>query len=259
MKLLAQGALLLVVGALIAPPGPARARGREHLLIVTDTTGYRHADSIPVAEKILKDLGDHSGLYDVDYARTGEDVQNKMTAAALQKYDGVVFAQTTGDIGLPDRQAFLDWIKAGHAFIGTHSATDTYHDWPEYEEMVGGEFVTHGPQREVEVRVDDPRHAAARALPKDMRKSFKIFDEIYEFKSTSRANSHVILSMDHHPQTGEPGDYWTSWCRCYGKGRVFYMALGHRPEVWNTAWYQDYLLGGIRWALHRASGSCKPG
>ncbi|MDQ2732358.1 MAG: ThuA domain-containing protein, partial [Armatimonadota bacterium] len=233
---------------------------KKHILVVTHTTGFRHGDSIPVAEGIIKDLGDKSGLFDVDYARNADDVKQKMTADALKGYDAVFFCQTTGDLGLPDKQAFLDWIKAGHGFIGTHSATDTYHNWPEYIDMIGGEFQGHGAQVEVEVNVEDPNFPGAAALPADMQKSFKVKDEIYEFKPTSfsREKSHVILSMSKHPQNGTPGDYWTSWCRSYGQGRVFYMALGHRPDVWNTDWYQQYLLGGIKWALGLAPGSSTP-
>ena len=42
----------------------------------------------------------------------------KLSPANLKNYDGVIFASTTGDLPVPDPQGFLDWIKAGHAFIG---------------------------------------------------------------------------------------------------------------------------------------------
>jgi type 1 glutamine amidotransferase len=239
----------------------ARADGaKKHLLVVDHTAGFRHGDSIALGEKIIEDMGDKSGIFDVDYARNADDVKAKMTPDALKAYDGVFFLQTTGDIGIPDRQSFLDYIKAGHGFIGTHSATDTYHNWPGYIDMIGGEFKTHGKQVEVEVNVEDPQFPAAAALPDDMKKSFKVFDEIYEFKpeSNRRTRSHIILSMSKHPQTGAPGDYWVSWCSQYGKGKVFYMSLGHRTDVWSKDWYQAYLLGGIKWALGLAEGNSSP-
>ena len=257
---------LLVGAALIglAAPAPARPRTPKHILVVTHTTGFRHTDSINAAEVIIKDMGEKSGDFDVDYARTLEDVQQKMSPEGLKRYDAVFFCQTTGDVGVPDKQAFLDWIKAGHGFIGTHSATDTYHNgsdrWPAYIDLIGAEFMTHGKQVEVQVNVEDPHFPAVKALPRDMQKGFKVFDEIYEFvpASVSRKRDHVILSMSRHPQTGAPGDYWVSWDRCYGKGKVFYTSLGHRPDVWEQPWYQAYLLGGIRWTLGLARGSCRP-
>src|SRR6185437_7826282 len=75
---------------------PAAAAPKKHLLVVTHTTGFRHSDSIPVAEGVLADIGSKSGVFDVDYARNADDVAKKMTAAALKKCDGIVFCQTTG-------------------------------------------------------------------------------------------------------------------------------------------------------------------
>ncbi len=64
----------------------------------------------------------------------------------LKNYDGVVFCSTTGDLPIPDKEGFLNWIKEGHAFIGIHAASDTFHHWPEYLDMLGGEFTHHGKQ-----------------------------------------------------------------------------------------------------------------
>jgi len=43
-------------------------------------------------------------------------------------------------------------------------------------------------------------------------------------------------------------DFATAWTRNYGKGRVFYTALGHREEVWKDERFQQHLVGGLRWA-----------
>jgi hypothetical protein len=62
------------------------------------------------------------------------------------------------------------------------------------------------------------------------------------------------LSLDRHPddglpEAGQPGDLLLAWFKSYGQGRVFYTALGHREDVWESATYQAHLLGAIRWAL----------
>jgi type 1 glutamine amidotransferase len=69
-----------------------------------------------------------------------------MSAEALKQYDAVVFANTTGDLPLPDNQAFLDWIKSGKGFVGMHAATDTFPGFPGYTEMIGAHFKTHAAQ-----------------------------------------------------------------------------------------------------------------
>src|SRR6266436_4645222 len=106
--IVASGTLFFLCPALAAP---------KKVLVVTVTKGFRHS-SIPTAEKVLGQLAEKSGAFSVDYARTDEDIAQKMTPAALAKYDGVIFANTTGPLPLPDKEAFLDWIKSGKAFIG---------------------------------------------------------------------------------------------------------------------------------------------
>src|ERR1041385_8687224 len=132
-KLAPMAALLAMTLAGGTASAATKKAAAKHLLVVTWTTGFRHADTIGtpdkdgIAQAILRDIGNGSGVYDVDYCRTQADVTNMLIPAGLKKYDGVIFANTTGNLGIPNLHAFLDWIKAGHAFIGTHSAGDTYH------------------------------------------------------------------------------------------------------------------------------------
>ena len=262
----------------------------KRLLVVTTTTGFRHS-SIPTAEKILAQLGKDSGEFTVDFVHqppgkpanvkpdataeekavfvAAEAAWNERLKAALQKlspenlknYDGVVFASTTGDLPIPDPQGFLDWIKAGHAFIGIHAASDTFHHWPGYIDMLGGEFEHHGAQLSVECLNQDPQNPADAPLPK----VWTIHqEEIYQFKNYDPAKVHELLVLDQRPQEPRtPGHYPVSWCKHYGQGRVFYTSLGHREDIWDAApdlkgrknppetskLYQAHVLGGIEWAL----------
>jgi type 1 glutamine amidotransferase len=173
-----------------------------------------------------------------------------MTAGALRDVNAVFFANTTGDLGLPDLDGFFAWVRGGGAFLGAHSASDTYHDEPRYLDMLGGEFKTHGNQATVEVIVERPDHPADAGL----EPRFQILDEIYHFTANNRGRVDTLLSLDRAPADGLPGenqptDMPISWARSYGTGRVFYTALGHREEVWQDSRFQAHLLGAIRWAL----------
>jgi type 1 glutamine amidotransferase len=184
----------------------------------------------------------------------------KLSPESLKNYDGVVFASTTGDLPIPDKQGFLDWIKAGHAFIGIHAASDTFHGWPGFIEMLGGEFQHHGKQVGVDCLNQDPSNPATASLPKTWTIQQ---EEIYQFKNYDPTKVHDLLIMDKHPESGAPGHYAVSWCKEYGKGRVFYTSLGHREDLIDTdpdlkdrknsaeisKAYQTHLLGGIKWAL----------
>src|SRR5687767_14590967 len=72
----------------------------KRLLVVSVTKGFRHS-SIPTAERILEELGKKSGVFTVDYARNDEEIAGKMSVESLKNYDGVIFANTTGDLPLP--------------------------------------------------------------------------------------------------------------------------------------------------------------
>jgi type 1 glutamine amidotransferase len=280
MTLSLSGSLLSVAVALgaFAMTGVAQAAPKK-VLVVTTTLGFRHS-CIPLSEKVIGQLAQESGDFTVEYARVepndpqfkGPDgkldkakvneaikqvLAEKMSPAALKTYDAIVFDNTTGDLPLPDRQAFLDWIKSGKGFVGMHAATDTFHGYPPYIEMIGGEFDHHGPQVKVEANNQDSECPICRHLPG----AWGIFDEIYQFKNFDRTKVHGLLGLDKNPNNGTPGDYPLSWCREYGKGRVFYTALGHREDVWDPKWpdrknapevaqaYQKHILSGIRWAL----------
>ncbi|HEX9046687.1 MAG TPA: ThuA domain-containing protein, partial [Verrucomicrobiae bacterium] len=237
----------------------------KKLLVVTTTTGFRHS-CIPTAEKVLEQIGWDSGEFTVDFVRqpAGPHLANgfpakpksdasaeekkafadaeaqfdaalkvelqKLSPANLKNYDGVIFASTTGDLPIPDPQGLLDWVKAGHAFIGIHAASDTFHHWPGYIEMLGGEFDHHGPQLGVDCLNEDPQHPATAPLPKVWTITQ---EEMYQFKNYDPATVHDLLILDKKPQAPRtPGHYPVSWCKNYGNGRVFYTSLGHREDVW---------------------------
>ncbi|HVG17854.1 MAG TPA: ThuA domain-containing protein, partial [Blastocatellia bacterium] len=176
-----------------------------------------------------------------------------LTRENLKQYAAVVF-YTTGELPVSDEQkaALLDFVKSGKGFVGIHSATDTFYKWAEYGELIGGYFDQHPWHQQVTVKVEDRNHPATRHLGA----AFEIKDEIYQFKDFSRDRVHVLLSLD----TGSVDltlpavrrtdkDFALAWWRNYGRGRVFYTALGHGAEVWQDGRFQQHLLGALRWAM----------
>ena len=285
-KLLTLAGVALAATVLQAAP--------KKLLVVTTTTGFRHS-SIETGEKVLAQLAKDSGAFTVDFIhqpdgkpanpqkdatdeakaayKTAEAQWEETLKAALQKlspaslkhYDGVLFFSTTGDLPIPDRQGFLDWIKGGGAFIGIHAASDTFHGWSEFTEMLGGEFAHHGKQVGVECLNQDPKNPATAHLGK----SWTIQqEEIYQFKNYDPAKVHDLLILDKHPESNAAGHFGVAWIKQYGKGKVFYTSLGHREDLWDTdpaiqdrknsveisTAYQAHVLGGIKWALGLDAG-----
>jgi type 1 glutamine amidotransferase len=248
MKLVLVG---VVLSCVLGGPIVAAGQGSiPRVLYLSHAAGFAH-ESRQHAGQVIAALGQSSGAFTVTAT---EDV-GTLTAANLANYDAVIFF-TSGELPITDQQkaALLQFVSAGKGFIGVHSATDTFHDsWPEYKNLIGGEFETHPWTQLATIRVEDQAHRSTHHLGA----SFQINDELYQFKNWSRANVHVLLSLDLtsvDPSRGGrmDNDYALAWIKLYGQGRVFYTALGHFNEVWDDTRFQQHVLQGIRWALGSA-------
>src|ERR1039458_514373 len=142
--------LTVLLGAFLlsAPAWTQVQPPKKKLLAIGEVKGFEH-DSVSHGLATLEKLGRQTGLWDT-YIRTDNELLTKQKLAAgnaknLTYFDAVIF-YTTGDLGLTDQQK-ADLISFVHddgkGFLGIHSATDTYYNWPEYGEMVGGYFNEH--------------------------------------------------------------------------------------------------------------------
>jgi type 1 glutamine amidotransferase len=221
----------------------------------------------PEMEKQAKDA---QAEFDVAVKQSLEKLNPANLVA--NKIDGVIFANTTGDLPLPDKDGFIAWIKDGHAFMGMHSSSDTFHQFDGYKQMLQGEFKTHGKQVPADLVAGDTAHPANAGIGEKW--DIKL-EEMYEFKDGShdRAKLRALWFLRHPPQEPEKAEYaGVSWCRLDEKGRVFYTSLGHREDLWSddpnmpgrvndpetSKKYQAHILGGIKWALGLAGGSSTP-
>src|SRR5260370_38999777 len=119
--------------AALLPLASARAEDRPaRILYFTHSAGYRH-EVIPASREILKQIGETSPRFEV---ATSEDV-SVFTAENLRRYGAVMFF-TTGELPMNDsqKQALLDFVRGGGGFLGVHSATDTFYQWPEYGKRI---------------------------------------------------------------------------------------------------------------------------
>jgi len=208
----------------------------------THSAGFKH-DVLPESRDIMEQLGETN-----DWLRvvTSDDIAD-LTPERLSKTDIVMF-YTTGELPMNEEQkeALAKWCASGHGFVGVHSATDTFYQWPWYVHQIGGSFDGHPWHEKVTIKVLDPDHPATRGFDSD---HFVITDEIYKFKDTAD-DRHILTQLDGASVEDKANGYFpaSSWTRRDGLGRMFYTALGHRPEVWHDQRFIDHLLGGIRWA-----------
>jgi len=225
------------------------------VLVVTATTGFRH-DSIPTATETIRRLGQDSGAFITTVIPEAADL-SLVTPELLAQQQVVCFVSTSGELPLSDeqKQALLDFVRAGGGFFGAHSATDTFYNWPAYGDLIGAYFREHPWLQPITVTVEDREHPATRALPP----SFEIADEIYVFRNDVRARptTRVLMSLDASsvgftvPSAGAPNDFPLAWSSAYGAGRVLYNALGHADSVWQHPHFTTHLQSALSWLAGR--------
>ncbi len=215
-----------------------------NILMLRTSLGFEHT-YLPDAEVAIKQMGLEQGWQ----VRTTH-LLNRISTESLAKVDVLIMA-TTGNLPftMEQKQALLDFVRSGKGLVGIHNATDTCYDWPEYGELIGGWFKGHPWTQEVNVIVEDTDHPATRMLGK----SFRVYDEIYTFKSWDRAKTHVLMRLDNDSVDLAKGnrddnDYALGWCHAYGQGRVIYTALGHPDPLWRVPWFLQHIQGCINWA-----------
>ncbi len=237
---------------IVRPGGRAcdKAEAGEPLrvLVYSRTTGFRHP-SIADAQEFFRTLPEREGI-----AATLSEDPETFTDDTLAGFDVVVFAHTTGEILNDEQQGALErFVRAGHGWVGVHSAADTEYQWNWYGALVGAYFTSHPILPvEVEVTTEDAEHPSTDHLPG----KFLFTDEIYNFDRNPRFDNAILLTVDEagfiYPNfPGGPSmgaDHPIAWYKEYDGGRSFYTNLGHRPESWSDPRFTEHLLDGIRWA-----------
>jgi type 1 glutamine amidotransferase len=126
--------------------------------------------------------------------------------------------------------------------------------------LIGGYFDGHPWHQLINVLVEDKQHPATRHLGD----SFKITDEIYQFRTPyDRGKLHVLMRLDmgsvKNPGKRQDHDNALAWTHEFGKGRVFYTALGHRDELWkDNERFRQHMLGGLKYVLGLEKGDATP-
>jgi len=217
-----------------------------NVLVFSKTVEFYHT-SIPAGLRAVLLLGvEHDFTVDTT---TNAAVFSDVT---LQKYDAVVFLNTTGDVlNTEQEEAFARYIRAGGGYAGIHSASDTEYEWPWYGQLVGAYFVNHPAIQEASLSVVDRDHGATKHLPQVWTRT----DEWYNLRYVNE-DVHLLLTLDESTylqSDGEPGskDHAMAWYHESGEGRAFYTALGHTAGSYSEPAFLQHILGGIEYAMGR--------
>ncbi len=221
-------------------------------------------DFIPVANYAIREMGKRTGAFEAVFSNDVEMFRPKR----IKQFDAICFLNTNGVLFEdPElKKSLLAFIAGGKGFVGIHDAIATfvqypkYDQWPPFGQMLGGtENGGHPWDGEMmTVKVDDPKSPLTAVFHGE---EFQITDQAFQLQEPIlRDHLHVLLSIDvektglspkHRilPVRAVDQDFPVTWIRAYGKGRVFYSALGHGAPVFWNAPLLEHFLAGIQYAL----------
>jgi type 1 glutamine amidotransferase len=153
---------------------------------------------------------------------------------------------TMGAIPPGPLAALSQAVGAGAGLAGFHGGMgDAFRDAPEFQFMVGGQFVAHPDDiKDYDVAIADREHEITRGLA-----DFHMRSEQY-YMHVDPSN-HVLATTVFDPVSAP----WVAgtvmpvaWTRRHGEGRVFYSSLGHQPDDLEVHEAGELLRRGMLWA-----------
>jgi type 1 glutamine amidotransferase len=186
---------------------------------------------------------------------------------SLARFSAVLLYFHSSHISDEALAALETYVAGGGGLIALHSAAASFKETPAFSSLLGGRFLHHGPIAPFTVRQTSalgsfagggptteqgargPEKVDRPYLAPDFRQmeSFTIRDELYIHEYDPDNFVHFVVDTEDGP---EP----IAWSRLHGKGRVFYLAPGHRVETVRRPAIRNILRKGIHWAIDRDAG-----
>jgi type 1 glutamine amidotransferase len=227
-------------------------KGKPRILLFEKINGFKDTPSVNAARAALTEMARRKG-----WALAITDKGGAFNPQTLRKFDAVIWNNISGDVlTLSQRSAFQRYMQRGGGFIAIHgSAGDPAYFWDWYADtLIGARFNAHpmAPQfQDARIAVNTV-HPLASGLPGE----WTMNDEWYSFRTNPRSvGAQVVLTLDE--STYSPvgpmgadlrmGDHPLAWTNCIGKGRMFYSAIGHRPETYVQPQHVALLENAITW------------
>ncbi len=233
--------------------------GALRILILSGRNNHDWRTTTPFLKGLLND----SGRFDV---RVCEEPAG-LTSETLAPYDAVVVDYCGPRWGSSTEKAVESFVKAGKGMVVVHGASYAFaglevlgdghartgikeSPWPEYAHMIGGYWPEpppkqfHGQRHSFDVRIIRKDHP----IVLGMKETFVATDELYH-QMTWLPEAEVLAAAFDDSKTGGTGkDEPLLSVVHYGKGRVFYTALGHEVPAMSEAGFISTFVRGTEWA-----------
>lgn len=175
---------------------------------------------------------------------TTTDQPGMLNADMLKGVDVIVsnwntFPENTFMWNKESRQALEKFVRKGGGFVTIHAGSCSNYDWDFFLKLTGGRWgkdTHHGAIEELEVKVVKD-HPITKGIP-----SFSFRDELWESVEWSR-DVDILCTARSAAGVDEPVAVVTQ----IGRGKSFFLVLGHDAEIMQQPMFEKLLIRGIRW------------
>lgn len=174
-----------------------------------------------------------------------------MDEAKLLELSLIVPIWTMGKITKEQWSPVNAAVQAGVGIGGCHGGMcDSFRENTEWQFMTGGQWVAHPGNDGVKytINIRDKEHAITRGI-----KDFAVASEQYYLHVDPAVK---VLATTRFPTPGVDGPHTGNgpvdmpqvWTKMWGKGKVFYNALGHVANVFDVPEALELMRRGFLWA-----------
>lgn len=186
----------------------------------------------------------------------------------LERYSAILLYFHASHISDEALAALDTYVTEGGGLVALHSAAASFEEVPAYSAILGGRFLDHGPIASYSVRPAKEEGADSLGRPSSVPSGFAtagleeggthpsklvptfspmgpftIRDELYIHEYNPDNSVHFVTET-------ENGREPVAWSRIHGRGRVFYLAPGHRAQTLRHPSFRNILRRGISWAMN---------
>ena len=175
------------------------------------------------------------------------EANKKLEEGAGEDFDVLVFYDMWKTISEKEKQAYIALAEKGKPMLFLHHALAAYPDWKEFENLVGGRYLTPG-EGVAEEKLSTYKHdvwvesivVKKHPVTKGLS-TFKIFDEVYgNFWVSDKITP---LLKTNHPESTET----IAWENKFKNSNIIYIQGGHDRNAYQAPEFGKMIIQAINY------------
>ena len=214
---------------------------RKALIVSGGWEGHQPAAVADLFKELLQREG-----FEVDLSNSLESFKDERYLKSLSL---IVPNWTMGKITPQQLNPLLATIADGLGVAGCHGGMcDAFRDSPEWQFMTGGQWVAHPGNDRVtyNVHITNKIHPITAGIEK-----FSVTTEQYYMHIDPAIDVLATTAFPNAPGPHTPNgplDMPVMWTKLYGEGKIFYLSLGHTPQVLAAEPVTTIMRRGFLWS-----------